>query len=111
MIDSLHNFIYADGICYYPMGTTSYAWVHMQEDIRTITLKSLAKTSFNKIRMCVFPKNYVLVKDEPILYPFVVKEVTRDEKGDEVKVWDFERFNPIFSTSRKVYQKVGRVRY
>lgn len=110
VIDGLHNFKYADGTRYYPMGTTSYAWVHMQEDIRTITLKSLAKTSFNKIRMCVFPKNYVLVKDEPILYPFVVKEVTRDEKGDEVKVWDFERFNPIFFQHlEKCIKKLGEL--
>lgn len=72
VIDSLHNFKYADGICYYLMGTTSYAWVHMQEDIRTVTLKSLAKTGFNKIRMCVFPQKYALVKDDLILHPFIV---------------------------------------
>lgn len=96
MVDGLHNFKYADGTRYYPVGTTAYAWIHMKEDIQATTLRSLAKTRFNKVRMCVFPKNYALVKDEPGLYPFIVEKVTCDEKGNEVKVWDFERFNPAF---------------
>ena len=31
LVDGEHNFKYADGTRYYPMGTTAYAWTHMKE--------------------------------------------------------------------------------
>ena len=62
LVDGEHNFKYADGTRYYPMGTTAYAWTHMKETTQEATLKSFGEAGFNKVRMCVFPKNYSLVK-------------------------------------------------
>jgi hypothetical protein len=91
-----HNFTYADGIPYYPFGTTAYAWTHMGNALQEMTLQSLRQSGFNKVRMCIFPKNYDLVKEEPELYPFEIKSVKKDTQGKEVKEWDFTRFNPAF---------------
>ncbi|RRN77776.1 DUF5060 domain-containing protein, partial [Pseudoxanthomonas sp. SGD-10] len=95
-VANTYHFSYADGSAYLPFGTTAYAWTHMPKTVQQQTLNSLQQASFNKIRMCVFPKNYELVKEEPELYPFEIKAVQKDAKGAEVKVWDFERFNPVF---------------
>ena len=51
------------------------------------TLATLAKAPFNKLRMCVFPKNYAYNRNEPQYYPFA-----KDAAGK----WDFTRFNPAF---------------
>jgi hypothetical protein len=84
--DTFH-FAYADGTPYYPVGTTSYAWVHQGDSLERITLRSLRENAFNKIRMCIFPKNYPYNKNEPIYYPFV-----RDSAGNS----DFTRFDIRF---------------
>lgn len=91
-----YNFKYADGTNYYPFGTTAYAWTHMGMETQETTLASLHKSGFNKLRFCVFPKNYNLVVEEPELYPFEIKEIKKDSAGNEIKVWDFNRFNPVF---------------
>lgn len=90
------DFSYADGKNYYPFGTTAYAWTHMSQAVQEQTLVSLRNSDFNKVRMCVFPKNYNLVKEEPELFPFMVKSMTKDANGKETRVWDYERFNPAF---------------
>ena len=72
-VSDTYNFRYADGKQYFPFGTTAYAWTHMTNGIQEMTLNSLKNSGFNKIRMCVFPKNYDLVKEEPELYPFAIK--------------------------------------
>ena len=95
-VSETYHFKYADGKPYYPFGTTAYAWTHMGQKLQETTLKTLEKASFNKVRMCVFPKNYDRVKEEPEIYPFEIKEIIKDAKGQEVKVWDFDRFNPLF---------------
>lgn len=95
-VSQIYHFKYADSTAYFPFGTTAYAWTHMADGIQEQTLKSLQNSGFNKIRMCVFPKNYELVKEEPTLYPYVIKELKKDSKGNEVKVWDFNQFNPAF---------------
>jgi hypothetical protein len=95
-VSETYNFRYADGKQYYPFGTTAYAWNHMTNTIQEMTLNSLKNSAFNKLRMCVFPKNYDLVKEEPELYPFSIKEIKKDSKGNEIKVWDFNQFNPVF---------------
>lgn len=95
-VSDVYNFNYADGHQYYPFGTTAYAWTHMGQELQEMTLRTLKTTGFNKIRMCVFPKNYNLVKEEPEIYPYEIKEIKKDEKGNEVKVWDFSKFNPAF---------------
>lgn len=95
-VSDTYNFRYADGKRYYPFGTTAYAWIHMKNDVQETTLNTLKNSGFNKVRMCVFPKDYNLVKEEPELYPFKLKETIKDDKGNQKKVWDFNQFNPIF---------------
>ncbi|RYU97533.1 DUF5060 domain-containing protein [Emticicia agri] len=95
-VSQTYHFKYADSTAYFPLGTTAYAWTHMADDVQEQTLKSLQNSGFNKIRMCVFPKNYELVKEEPTIYPYAVKEIKKDAKGNEVKIWDFSQFNPAF---------------
>lgn len=64
------HFAYADGTRFVPVGTTAYAWTHQPEALEEKTLRSLAASSFNKIRMCVFPKSYLFNENEPPRYPF-----------------------------------------
>lgn len=78
---------YADGTPYHQFGTTCYAWTHQGESMEAQTLETLADAPFNKIRMCIFPKDYSYNKNEPVYYPF---------EGKPLKDWDFTRFNPEF---------------
>jgi hypothetical protein len=82
-----YHFGYADGTPYWQVGTTCYAWVHQTEALQLQTLETLKTSPFNKLRMCVFPKDYVYNKNEPPLYPF-----PRDKNGKN----DFKKFNPEF---------------
>lgn len=86
------HFRYASGKSFYPVGTTAYAWNHMDTGIQAITQISLRKGAFNKVRMGVFPKNYDLVTEEPVLYPF---EKNSGKDSQRIK-WDYSRFNPLF---------------
>ncbi len=61
---------YQDGSNYYEAGTTCYAWIYQSEELREMTLKTLSKGYFNKMRMCTFPKWYEHNRKEPELYPF-----------------------------------------
>jgi PKD repeat protein len=78
---------YADGRPYFQVGTTCYAWVHQGVVLEEQTLATLKKAPFNKMRMCVFPKDYTYNKNEPVYYPF---------EGKPLKDWDYSRFNPEF---------------
>ncbi|HML20907.1 MAG TPA: DUF5060 domain-containing protein [Aggregatilinea sp.] len=82
-----YHFAYDDGTPYYPFGTTCYAWTHQGEALEQQTLESLRQASFNKVRMCVFPKHYPYNENEPVYYPF-----ERDAAGEH----DFTRFSPAF---------------
>jgi hypothetical protein len=92
------HFVYADGTPYRQIGTTCYAWTHQGDELEEQTLATLKDAPFNKIRMCIFPKNYAFNQNEPVLYPF---ERGR-EPGPPVRSanlwsglkWDFTRFNP-----------------
>jgi len=95
-VHDTYNFAYADGTSYHPFGTTAYAWTHMPDGIQALTLKSLETARFNKVRMCVFPKNYGLVKEEPTLYPYPIISRQTNAGGDEVFEWDFTRFDVNF---------------
>jgi hypothetical protein len=97
-VSNMYSFKYADGKDYYPVGTTSYAWNHMGRQLQETTLQTLKTSSFNKVRMCVFPKNYDLVKEEPEIYPFVAIGIEKGPDGKERKTWDFTTFNPAFFT-------------
>ena len=78
---------YADGTPYHQFGTTCYAWVHQPEALQEQTLATLAKSPFNKIRFCVFPKSYVYNQNEPERFAFV-------KRADGS--FDFERPDPEF---------------
>lgn len=84
--DTFH-FAYSDGSPYFPFGTTCYGWVHQGDKLAEETLNTLSKGYFNKIRMCIFPKDYDWNKNEPLYYPF---------EGRPLNDWDFTRFNPEF---------------
>ena len=103
-VRGLHDFEYADGTVYYPLGTTAYAWIHMSQAVQEKTLSSLKKAQFNKLRMCVFPKNYGLCKEEPEIYPFFVKG-----HSDGKPVFDFTCFNPAFF--RRLEKRIDDLRY
>ena len=94
-VSNTYSFKYADGKNYYPVGTTAYAWNHMEKDVQQLTLQSLKNAGFNKVRMLVFPKDYNLVKEEPKIYPFVPNGM-RNANGKEGKTFDLTTFNPEF---------------
>jgi hypothetical protein len=77
-----HHFAYADGTPFVVIGTTSYSWVHQPDALEDQTLKTLRKSPFDKLRMCILPSGQV-----PIFYPYA-----RDAAGK----FDAERFNPEF---------------
>jgi hypothetical protein len=81
------HFAYADGTPYFQVGTTCYAWTHQPGDLQEQTLKTLAGSPFNKLRMCVFPKSFVYNSNEPTRFAFVP-----GENG----AFDFTRFDPVF---------------
>ena len=78
---------YADGTPYHQFGTTCYAWAHQGGAMEEQTLETLTEAPFNKMRMCIFPKDYAYNKNEPVYYPF---------EGEPLKDWDFTKFNPEF---------------
>ncbi|HEY1661636.1 MAG TPA: DUF5060 domain-containing protein [Verrucomicrobiae bacterium] len=86
-----YHFAYADGSPYSELGTTCYAWIHQPEALQEETLRTLAGSPFNKLRMCVFPKHYQWNTNEPILYPFESKDGLATTTN-----WDFTRFNPAY---------------
>ncbi len=86
-VNNVFHFAYDDGTPFYSFGTTCYAWAHQGDVLEEQTLETLKKAPFNKLRMCVFPKDYIYNENEPVYYPF-----ERDEKGES----DPTRFNPEF---------------
>ena len=91
-----YHFAYADGTPYFPIGSTCYAWVHQGNELEEKTLTTLKGSPFNKLRMCVFPKDYTYNRNEPLYHPF--------ERTD-AEGWDFDRFNPEFF--RHLEKRVG----
>lgn len=62
---------HADETSYYGIGTTAYQWTSVKQSIQEKTIETLANAPFNKIRMCVFPKNYKYGNEtEPWMYPY-----------------------------------------
>jgi hypothetical protein len=49
------HFAYADGSPFFQVGTTCYAWTHQPDELEEQTLKTLADSPFNKLRMCGIP--------------------------------------------------------
>ncbi|MGH7977107.1 MAG: DUF5605 domain-containing protein, partial [Limisphaerales bacterium] len=87
----VYHFDYADGTPYRELGTTCYAWTQQPEWLEEETLKTLASSPFNKVRMLVFPKHYEWNTNEPILYPYESKD-----NFSTTTNWNFTRFNPKF---------------
>ncbi len=86
-VGKTYHFCYDDGTYYIPVGTTCYVWNHQGEDLERQTLETLKTAPFNKMRMCVFPKDYLYNENEPEYYPFT---------GSLENGFDFTRFNPVF---------------
>lgn len=86
-VSQTFHFAYADGTPYFQVGTTCYAWSHQGNALEEQTLETLKSAPFNKLRMCVFPKDYSFNKNEPELYAY-----PRDAAGH----FDFTRFDPAF---------------
>ncbi len=87
VVNDTFYFAYADGKPHYSFGTTCYGWAHQGDSLAELTLQTLSNGYFNKMRMCIFPKDYDWNKNEPLLYPF---------EGKPLKSWDFTRFNPAY---------------
>jgi len=81
------HFRYADGTPFYQLGTTCYAWAHQGDALEQQTLRTLADSPFNKLRMCIFPKHYTYNSNEPDHLPF---------EGDAAGGLVWTRPNPSF---------------
>ena len=66
---------YADGTPAVSVGTTCYQWASKGFAMQSKTLKTLASSPFNKIRMTIFPKWYVYNHANPVEVgtPFAIK--------------------------------------
>ena len=69
-VRNTYHLCYADGTPHVSVGTTCYAWAHQGDILEEQTLETLQRAPFNKMRMCVFPKDYTYNKNEPVYYPF-----------------------------------------
>jgi hypothetical protein len=85
--DDGFHFVYADGTPYLAFGTTVYAWNHQAHVMQEKTLRSLAASPFNKVRMCIFPKSMSYNRAEPERHAFE----RRPDGG-----WNVHRPNPSF---------------
>jgi hypothetical protein len=94
------HFAYADGTPYWEIGTTCYNWTDAPDEWEEQTLKTLAASPFNKVRMLVFPQNVGYEGKHPLLLcPFA---------GTPPDQWDFTRFNPAFF--RHLEMRIGQLR-
>ena len=93
-----HHFAYADGTTHLSFGTTCYVWNHQGDAMEEQTLATMAESPFNKLRMCIFPKDYIYNKNEPEFYPY---------EGSLESGWDLTRFNPAFF--RHLEKRVGEL--
>ena len=99
-----YYFEYADGKPCYPLGTTCYVWELQSDELVAQTLESLKDSPFNKIRFCIFPKQYAFNFREPRSYPYegtpmdssvlTMQNFYGYNESSEGNNWDFTRFNP-----------------
>lgn len=73
------HFAHADGTVYLPFGTTCYAWTHQPVAMQEQTLQTLKTARFNKIRMGVFPKDYIYNENDAL---FPMFELSADGRED-----------------------------
>jgi hypothetical protein len=93
------HFGHADGTPFLSFGTTCYAWTHQPLDQQAQTLETLKEARFNKMRMCVFPKDYPYNTNEPLFDVYL--------RGADGKL-DFDRPNP--EAFRHFEKQVGALR-
>ncbi|MGY0390597.1 DUF5605 domain-containing protein [Nocardioides sp. WG-D5] len=82
-----YHFAHVDGSPYVPFGTTAYAWIHQNDELQDATVAQLRQAPFNKLRMCLFPKDYLYNTNEPDHFVF-----ERAADGE----WDTTRFDLDF---------------
>jgi hypothetical protein len=97
--DDFH-FGYADGTPYVECGTTCYAWAFQAEEMQRRTIETLAKSPFNKLRMCLFPKWYQHNRKEPPMYPFPRNGETNDYSTFNVEY--FRHFDRLIAELRRI---------
>ena len=66
--------VYDDGSRFTSFGTTVYSMLHQSEEVFEETLRTLSRSPFNKVRLCLFPKHYPLCTNVPPCYPFAPLE-------------------------------------
>jgi len=99
-VHNTYHFAYADGTPYRQIGTTCYTWTHAPEQWQELTLKTLATSPFNKVRMLVFPQDQNFNRRVP--------PPTFPLPGTPPDQWDHTRFNPEFF--RNLEKRVGQLR-
>jgi len=104
LVSNRFHFAHADGTPHKSVGTTCYAWVHQGDALEEQTLATLRQAPFNKLRFCVFPKDYDYNRNDPERYPFVKAPPAEGERYG----WDFTRFDPAFW--RHFERRVGQLR-
>jgi len=97
-VANTYHFAYADGAPYRELGTTCYSWTHRPEALEERTLRTLAASPFNKLRMCVFPQTHGTKTMPPPRLPF----------AGAADAPDTARFNPEFF--RHLERRVGELR-
>ena len=82
-------FRFENGQLFHPFGTTVYALINQSDELIEQTMQTLEKSPFNKLRMCVFPKDYDFNKNEPTCYAFEKNEDgTWDPSRPVYAFWD-----------------------
>ncbi len=89
-----YHFAYADGAPYHEIGTTIYNWLEDTDAQQELTLKTLAQSPFNKVRMLVTPADHPARAGA--IFPF---------QGQPPHQWDLDHFNPEFF--RRLEKRVG----
>ncbi|WP_346854568.1 DUF5060 domain-containing protein [uncultured Draconibacterium sp.] len=88
---------FSDGTPFYSIGTTAYQWTSVDQSIQDKTISTLAKSPFNKMRMCVFPKHYYFGNNtEPWAYPY--------ERNDTINDFTKPNFEFFQNFDRRVKQ-------
>mgnify|MGYP003190615107 FL=1 len=90
--DGFH-FKYDSGRWFYPFGTTVYALAHQPDELVETTLASISASPFNKVRFCVFPKDYCFNKNEPELFAFEKTDGRWNPEKPDFRFW--RRFESI----------------
>jgi hypothetical protein len=84
------HFQYADGTPYFPLGTTTYAYLFTSDENAQVSLTGMKKVQFNKTRICVLPKP---LGKGPQILPFPSVDVSSDDRGGTN---DLTHFNPAY---------------